>query len=137
MRYITIKRFKRIGIEGNFNIPYGTELESKDGWLYYKDKKICSLSSAVMRDYFTLNEDNCGLKRGKVTTAIINKMQIKPNESKKQWQSRWDIIWQDKICQKYKKDNSDTTFLWSLDFYNAPLLDLYYIAQLVGVKENL
>ena len=90
-----------------------------------------------MREYFARNDDGLGLKRGKLSHAIIDKMLLQPNETKEEWQKRWDILWKDAICNKYRKDYSETTFLWGIDFYNAPLLDLYHIATLVDVRKEL
>lgn len=139
MKYITIKRFKRNNPFGNFNIPYGTPIEEVNGWLLAPNgARICRDTAALMREYFARDDDGNGLERGKVAHAIIDRMHIEPNETKDHWQERWNVIWEDKMCQKYKKDESETTFLWSIDFYNAPLFDLYYIARLVGanIKED-
>ena len=134
MIYITTKRFKRRGIDGEFNIPYGMEVESKDGFLWHQKKRICSDHSAVMREYFARNDDGLGQKRSKVAHSIIDAMLMQDGETKEDWQKRWDVLWNDAVCNKYRKDHSETTFLWGIDFYNAPLLDLYHIAALAGVK---
>lgn len=134
MIYITTKRFKRKGIDGEFNLPYGMEVESKDGFLWHQEKRICSDHSAVMREYFARNDDGLGQKRSKVAHSIIDAMLMQDGETKEDWQKRWDVLWNDAVCNKYRKDNSETTFLWGIDFYNAPLLDLYHIAALAGVK---
>lgn len=134
MKYVTVKRFKRNGIDGYFNIPYGTEVEEKDGFVYFKGSRICSAKSAVMREYFAKNDDGCGIKRSELAHAIIDAMQIQNGESKEAWQKRWDVLWNDPISTKYKKDESDTTFIWSIDFFNGPLIDLWHIAALVGVN---
>lgn len=134
MQYITTKRFKRKGIRDAFNIPYGTTVESQNGYLWYKGKPICSEKSAVMREYFARDDDGFGLKRSKITRAIINAMLIRDGETKEDWQKRWDILWDDAICNKYRKDYSETIFLWGIEFFNAPLLDLYHIASLAGAK---
>ena len=134
MTYIATKRFKRKGIDGDFNLPYGMEVESKDGFLWHREKRICSDHSAVMREYFARNDDGLGQKRSKVAHSIIDAMLMQDGETKEDWQKRWDVLWNDAVCNKYRKDNSETTFLWGIDFYNAPLLDLYHIAALAGVK---
>lgn len=136
MKYITGKRFKRENALGRFNISYGTEVEEQGGWLFYNGMQICKDTSAIMREYFARNDDGCGLKRFKIAHAIIDKLHIRDGESKEDWQKRWDVIWADPVSNKYRKDNSDTTFLWGIQFFNAPLLDLYHIASLVGVKEG-
>ena len=134
MRYITTKRFKRKGIDGNFNIPYGTAIESENGYLWQDGRRICSEKSAAMREYFARNDDGLGQKRSKVTHSIIDAMLMRDGETKDDWQKRWDVLWEDPVCNKYRKDYSETTFLWGISFYNAPLLDLYHIAALAGAK---
>lgn len=134
MTYITTKRFKRKGIDGDFNIPYGTAIESENGYLWHEGKRICSEKSAVMREYFARNDDGLGQKRYKITHDIIDAMLMRDGETKEDWQKRWDVLWEDPVCNKYRKDYSETTFLWGIDFYNAPLLDLYHIAALAGAK---
>ena len=134
MTYITTKRFKRKGMDGDFNIPYGTTVESKNGYLWNKGKRICSEKSAVMREYFARDDDGLGQKRSKVAQSIIDAMLIRDGETKEDWQKRWDVLWADPVCNKYRKDYSETTFLWGISFYNAPLLDLYRIAALAGAK---
>lgn len=134
MIYITTKRIKRKGIDGNFNIPYNTNIESHDGFLWHNGKRICSDHSAVMREYFARNDDGLGLKRSKITKSIIDAMLMREGETKEDWLKRWDILWDDPVCNKYRKDSSETTFLWGIEFFNAPLLDLYHIATLAGVK---
>ena len=135
MQYITIKRYKRDDAGGRFNIPYGTDIESHDGMLWHQDHFICADHSAVMREYFARNDDGNGLWRGKLSHAIIDELHMRDGETLDEWNKRWEPVWNDKICRKYKKDvDSTTTFLWSIDFYNAPILDLLYIAGLVGAK---
>lgn len=129
MEYIVAKRFKRKGIDGNFNIPYNTILQEDNGFLMYNNKRICKTTSAVMCDYFANNDDNLGHKRYKITHQIINNMLRKDKESIDNWSKRWDILCQDNICNKYRKQNLED-FLWDISFYNAPLLDLYYILNL-------
>ena len=119
---------------GRFNLPYGTELEDHDGWLCYNGVPICKTTSALMRDYFARDDDGCGLKRFKIAHAIIDALHIREGESKEDWQKRWNVVWEDAVSNKYRKDESESTFLWSIDFFNAPLLDLWHIAALVGAN---
>ncbi len=39
-------------------------------------------------------------------------------------QERWDKIWDDPLCQKYKSNDRDDFWLWNHDFYNAEIDDL-------------
>lgn len=45
MDYITYKRFKGKSISGEVNIPYGTVLQERGGFLYLDDKPICCVTS--------------------------------------------------------------------------------------------
>lgn len=46
MDYFTYKRFKKNGIDGHFNIRYGTVLNEKGGMLYADDgRRICFVTS--------------------------------------------------------------------------------------------
>lgn len=136
MEYIITQRYKRDNALGRFNLPRGTKVEERDGWLYHEGRRICSDHSAVMRDHFARDDDGNGLRRGELSRAIIKAMQIRPDETKDDWNKRWEPLWQDAVCNKYRKDPSDTTFLWGIEFYNAPLLDLYHIAALACVKKG-
>ncbi len=127
MRYITTNRFKKKSISGDVNIPYGTELMEKDKILYLEEKPICSIYSQNAYDYFSINDDNNGLERGKLIKQIINKLSKKD----KNYQKRWDKIWDDKICQKYKKDIESNYWLWNFYFYNAEIESLRYILNLI------
>ena len=138
MKYITIKRYKRPDREGRqaVNISYGSELEEQGGTLYYGDIAVCTDRSAVMREYFARNDDGCGLERGKLSQAIVEKLRIHPGETKEQHNKRWEVCWNDALCMKYRKQADVDYFLWSIDFFNAPIEDLEYIAALVGAKKG-
>lgn len=128
MQYIVIKRFKRNGL----NLPYGTQVEEHGGVLFYNGKRICNDHSAVMREHFARDDDGHGLERGKLCKAIISTLQMRDDESKEDWNLRWEPVWNDNICKKYKKNTAENMFLWAIEFFNAPLFDLYHIARLVG-----
>ena len=75
-----------------------------------------------------------GLERGRISKAILEALRIRNDESKEGWNKRWEAVWNDGICRKYKKNDSDNMFLWAIEFFNAPLFDLHHIARLVGAK---
>ena len=52
-RYITRKRARIEGIYGKVNIPYGTALETKDGYLLYEGSRLCVVTSQNAYDYFS------------------------------------------------------------------------------------
>lgn len=129
MEYLTIKRFKREGIGGHFNIPYGTKLESRDGVLSYGGKIVCKVKSAAAHEYFARNDDGNGFKRGKLSHAIIDALGGYGGDSE-----RWQKIFADDLAQKYRRLEHQDYWLWNDAFFNAPIEDLKYLAALVGVK---
>lgn len=130
MQYITIKRFKRNGIGGYFNIPYGTSLELRDdGTLYHNDLPVCLAKSAASHEHFARNDDGNGQERGRLSHAVIDAL-----NSPQQRNEAWQVIWNDPLTQKYRRTDHLDTWLWNDDFYNAPIEDLKYIAALVGIK---
>lgn len=135
MQYVTIKQFTREGINGYANIPYGSQLERKEnGFLYFNNKPICVATSAASHQHFTRNNDGKGLKRGKLTQAIIEALEPQDGETREDRGNRWKVIWNDTLAQKYKKQEHQTYWLWNDDFYNAPIEDLEHIAKLANAK---
>ena len=134
MKYITAKQFKRKALDGNFNIPYGTDVDVHDGFLWYDNKRVYADHSAVMRKHFAANEDGLRLCKFEVAHAIIDSTLMRDGETKEEWQKRWNVLWADATYNKYYKDQSETTFLWSIEFYSAPSMDLYHIAALADAK---
>lgn len=132
MQYITIRRYKRDDARGRYNIPYGTELEELDGKLWFDGKDVCGDHSAVMREYFCRNDDGHGLERGRLSRAIVKALAIRSGETREQHDERWSAVWESELCRKYRKPTQDGHWLWSIEFYNAPIGDLQHIAGLVG-----
>ena len=62
-RYITRKRARIEGICGKVNIPYGTALETEDGYLLYEGSRLCVVTSQNAYDYFSQDDDGHGLER--------------------------------------------------------------------------
>lgn len=46
------------------------------------------------------------------------------------YQARWDKVWGDELCQKYRRHEHEDWWLWNHDFYSAPIPDLRHIASL-------
>ena len=120
--YITNRRAKIQGIGGYVNLPYGTEVSVEGRFLYYQGKSICSVTS----------NDGNGAQRGSLVRAIKNTLERKDSN----YQNRWDKVWDDQLCQKYKRPEHEDFWLWNHDFYNASIEDLKYIANLIGAKEG-
>lgn len=135
MQYITFKRFKRNGIGGYFNIPYGTPLElHDDGILYHKGLPVCVAKSAASHNHFARDDDGKGLERGKLSHAIIDSLASVSSCAPHEGYHLWQAILSDQLTQKYRRKQHLDYWLWSDDFYNAPIDDLKHIAQLADVK---
>ena len=128
MKYITCKRFKTLALCGEqLNLPYGTELFADGDILTTLDgKAVCSCKSENAKLHFARNDDGHGLDRGRLTAAIIKTLAS--------CQDRWDKVWADAVCRKYKRADHADTWLWDHDFYNADMNDLRHIAGLIGGK---
>lgn len=131
MDYIVTKRARFMSLSGKANLPYGTEVESENGVLMLNGAPLCADHSQNAHDYFSRNDDGRGLERGKLVRAIMKTLAARD----KQHQERWDRVWEDTICQKYKRAEHADYWLWNHDFFNAPIHDLQHIAELVGAKE--
>lgn len=132
MKYIVFRRFKDTAICGNVNLPAMTECESDGDIITHCGKALCHVTSSNAHQYFAVNDDSMGMVRGKLTQAI-QKVLAKRDDN---YQARWDKVWDDPICQKFKRDTYEDYWLWNHDFYNADVNTLRYIAALVGAKED-
>lgn len=131
MKYIVHKRFKKKAICGYVNLPALTECESVNGCIVLKDKVICYDTSENAHQYFAQNEDGFGIIRGKLTQSIQNALSKRDDD----YQTRWDKIWNDLICRKYRRGDYNDFWLWNHNFFHANINDLQHIAKLIGVKE--
>ena len=131
MQYITHKRFKDKAICGDVNIPALTICEEHNGMIYYNNKPLCLITSENAHLHFSINEDNNGIRRGELTNKINTILRRKDS----QHQDRWDRIWEDPLCQKYKRPEHQDHWLWNHEFYNANINDLEYILNLIQKKE--
>ena len=126
MEYIVHKRFRAKTMSGDVNIPALSVCEEKNGIIYYNNKAICTTISKNAHQYFATNNDGNGMLRGKLTQSI--QKTLDKNKEK------WNKVWEDPICQKYKRIEHADHWLWNHDFFNADLNDLEYISKLVGAK---
>ena len=130
MKYVVHRRFKDIAFCGDVNLPAGTECEKCGDAIIVDDKPICLATSENAHKFFARNDDGQGMKRGKLTRAIERIL----SKRDQRHQERWDKVWDDEVCQKYRRTDYDDYWLWNHDFYNAEIEDLEYIAKLVGAK---
>lgn len=133
MKYIAHRRFKNNAICGQVNIPAATELVCKGDAIIYNGGVICYEKSETAHQYFTRNDDGCGMERGRLTQAIMKTLAQRNGRDDKAYQERWDKVWNDPICRKYKRSD-DEYWLWNHKFFNADIDVLRHIAKLVGVK---
>lgn len=130
MNYIVTKRARFNSLSGQVNLPYGTEAKCEDEVIYIEGYPLCSWSSQNAYDFFSRNDDGNGLERGKLIQAICSTLAKRD----KNHQARWDKVWEDPICQPYKRKDHADHWRWNHDFFNAEIPDLRHIAKLVGAK---
>lgn len=128
MKYIVHKRFKGKAICGDVNLPAMTECESDGVFITYNGKTICYATSNNAHQFFAVNDDGMGMIRGKLTQVIQNILAKRDDN----YQARWDKVWGDSVCQKYKRDTYEDYWLWSHEFFHADIETLRHIASLVG-----
>lgn len=126
--YLCRKRARFDGISGQVNIPYGTALICQDGFLMHQNKPLCGITSQNAYDFFSQNDDGMGRERGDLVGRILSKLQKRDSG----YQARWNKVWEDARCQKYKRPEHEDHWIWNFDFYNGPVEDLRYIAGLIG-----
>ncbi len=134
MKYIAHRRFKKDAIRGPVNIPAMTELECEDGIIIYRNGIVCYEDCETSHQFFTRNDDGCGMERGRLTQAIMKTLAQTNGRDDKEHQERWDRVWNDPACRPYKRADDDEYWLWNHDFFNADIEVLRHIAELVGAK---
>ena len=132
MNYITHKRFKQKGMTGEtHNLPYGTELILTNNTLYYNSTPICYSTSENGHKYFSRNDDNNGLERGKLTYAIAYSDR-RPNKNNG---FRFTEEEREMIREEYPhflQDNEEW-LLFNHDFFNADIKELRELANKLEV----
>lgn len=126
MECIVHRRFKQKAICGKVDLPVFTILQNVDGYIFHNGKLIAYDKSENAHQFFARNDDGFGIDRGKLTRKIQAKLANEVNH-----QERWDKIWNDELCQKYKRPEREDFFYWNHDFFNAPIQDLKYIWNLI------
>ena len=132
IRYIARQRARFKGLSGPVNIPWGAALENEGGFLMWRGEQLCAATSQNAFDFFSHDDDGQGRERGALVTAILACLQ--PQGPEDDCQARWDKVWGDTMCQQYRRSEHEDHWIWSYDFYNAPTVDLWHIARLVGAK---
>lgn len=136
-QYVAHRRFKENAICGKVDIKAGEKLTEIGGMLFLGKDPVCCASSENAHQYFAKNNDGYGLLRGQLTQAIQNALarpdRATPEETRLYIQ-KWDKVWADKLCAKFKRTDFDDYWLWNHDFFEAPIFHLQYIADLVEAK---
>lgn len=127
MRYIMHTRFKSEAICGEVNIPATTPLTEMEGFIFYDESPLFLATSQNALDHACRDDDGQGLERGRLTKSIQSIL----NKKDTRHQDRWDKVWDDELCQKYKRKEHADYWLWNHKFYNAPIEDLKYIEALI------
>ena len=125
--YLCRKRARFDGISGQVNIPYGTALICQDGFLMHQNKPLCGITSQNAYDFFSQNDDGMGRERGDLVGRILSRLQKRDSG----YQARWNKVWEDARCQKYKRPEHEDHWIWNFEFYNAPVEDLKHIFNLI------
>ena len=132
-RYVTRKRARFKSILGiDVNIPWGAVLHEQDGLLFFNGAPVCTTTSQDAYDFFSQDNDGQGKARGRLVGAIMARMERRDGG----YQTRWDKVWEDRLCQKYRRPEHEDWWLWNHAFFNAPVEDLQYIAALVGAERG-
>lgn len=92
--------------------------------ILHKGKPLCVVASENAHQHFARNDDGNGMERGNLCRKIANRLRNRQKE--------WDKVWEDSLCQRYKRQEHPDNWLWNHAFYNASIEDLSYIAKLVG-----
>ena len=126
MKYLVTKRFKTKAICREVNLAYGTECFSQGNVIYRQDKQpLCLITSENAHMYFTVNDDGLAKERRQLIEDIAKLL------SDKNMEKRWDVVWNDLTCRKYKRKEFADFWLWNHDFYGASLDDLQYIKKIL------
>ena len=135
VQYIAARRARFNAICGPVNIPYGTTVEAVDGFLERDGLRLCAATSESAHKYFARDSDGNGMERGKLTAAIIAELSKRDPKDKdgKRHQALWDRLWADKLARRYRRKDHADHWVWSHDFFEAPVEDLRHIAGLIGV----
>lgn len=136
MEYIVCMRFRQKAICGEVNLPAMTKCEAVGNVISFRGKELCVTTSKNAHQYFARNDDGHGMLRGSLIRDIIKALGTNnDHRTDNAYQDKWDAVWADSRCQRYKRVEHTDHWLWNHDFYNAPIEDLQYIARLVGANQ--
>ena len=129
-RYVTRRRARFNGRHGAVNIPWGTVLEERNGFLFYQGLPLCSVTSRNAHEFFSLDDDGQGRLRGALIGAIRSRLEKRDAG----YQARWNKLWGAPRFWRYRRPEHEDFWVWNHAFYTAPIDDLRAIADLIGAK---
>lgn len=134
--YIVKKRARFKAICGDVNLCFGTRVEAHDNIIFTDDgKPLCGVFSQNAMDYFANDDDNMGIVRGKLIEAITKLLRVTSMSTANAVRDRWQIVWSDAICQKFRRKDHADFWVWNHEFFNASIPDLKYILNLLGGRK--
>lgn len=80
-RYIVRRRARFQSNSGPVNLPYGTAVECREGFLFWKNKQLCAATSQNAKDYFVQDDDWLGQERAMLINTILAR--LGPQEARK------------------------------------------------------
>lgn len=122
MEYIITKRFRETVESGPVNLKYGTKCESRNGRIYHDGKFLVRERSRLAHTHFARNDDGMGEVRAMLTRSIE---QATGTASK----GMLDRMGASELCRAYRKKEHRGVWLWSHEFFIAPVEDLRAIAE--------
>lgn len=117
MKYMVSKRFRETVESGSVNLPYGTECESRNGRIYCGGRFLVREKSRKAHTNFVRNDDGNGAERAKLTQRIERETGQADAETLRRMEDS-------ALCQAYRKQEHQDVWLWSHEFYIAPVEDL-------------
>lgn len=132
VQYIVKRRARFNSKSGPVNIPWGTSVDLVGEFLERDGAQLCAVTSKNAHEFFARNDDGQGQERGRLTMAIKDTLEQKDANH----QARWDKVWEDPLCQKYRREEHADFWVWNHAFFEAPVEDLRHIADLVGAKKG-
>lgn len=132
VQYIAARRARFNAIGGPVNIPYGTTVEAVDGFLERDGLCLCAVTSESAHKYFARDSDGNGLERGRLTASIIAAV----SKRDRGHATRWESLWADPMACRYRRADHADFWVWSHDFFEAPVEDLRHIAAVIGLGEK-
>ena len=100
MEYIVYRRFKADGIDGAFNLRYGTLVTEQDGFLFAADgRKICAATSENGWEHFRPNTPE-GVYRQEMLAALYQlygKNGCGDDFADEKWQTQQNGYWKNRL----------------------------------------